>query len=290
MSMLKQIVDLNEDYYYGCIPIYKKNKINYMRKEKEDNFTIVPTTGFTNELVINETTIKILELCNGKHSAEDIEKKMKGFFPEVSSKTINSDVRSMLLKFSGIDLLIWKDGKNPFSISYEAILDEENTICLACENQIRDIVNTVKKSEVVNNTEFIYYVNPVQPVALYKNYLSMRYKLFSYNENFFLLKNRLNDYTGIISVINPLTNIQTVAHIGIIMLPVSKLESCFSFVKETYPKVSTSKATKIRVELMNNYKNYHVIIDSLKNIQFSNLTNLSKEYNEIDGTQIEYIF
>lgn len=97
-------------------PIFKKENLLYERQEKERYWTIIPKFHpETQELVINYTSRKILELCNGKRSIEEVVDKMNEAFPTVSKKKIQEDVYITIEKFSRLLIIEWI-GENPFFV------------------------------------------------------------------------------------------------------------------------------------------------------------------------------
>ncbi len=177
-------------------PIFKKGNLLYEREEKEGYWTITPKFHpETRELVINFTARKVLELCNGKRTIDEIVEEMKNNFPTISKKEIQKDVYDTIGRFSRFLVIEWI-GENPFLYKRETILSDDLTLMIAQEDDILRIKKFIDDSNIFQNdrqiedkSNLFFYKNPFASPLEYDE-VSLRAKLFSFIEDFFPFNKR----------------------------------------------------------------------------------------------------
>ncbi|MDI6735801.1 MAG: PqqD family peptide modification chaperone [bacterium] len=233
-------------------PIFKKGNLLYEREEKEGYWTVTPKLHpETRELVINFTARKILELCNGKRTIEEIVDEMKNNFPTVSKKEIQKDVYDAIGRFSRLLVIEWM-GENPFLYKRETILSDDLALMIAQEDDILRIKKFIDDSNIFQNnrqiedkSNFFFYKNPFDSPLEYEE-VSLRAKLFSFIEDFFLLI-KGKEIAGLMSISPPIVSPATAAIIKIIAAPKDFWGDLNRYAYDSLPFVSIRKVTKIKI-------------------------------------------
>ena len=234
-------------------PIFKKENLSYERKEKEGYWTIIPKFHpETQELVINHTSRKILEFCDGKRDIEGVVNEMKNIFPTVARKKIQQDVNVTLATFSKLLVIEWI-GENPFLYKRETMLSNDQVLMVGQEDDILRIKRFVEKSGIfqdnqsqINKANLFLYKNPFTPIFEYEE-VALRAKLFNFIEEFFLLE-KGGEISGLISIIPPVAPPVTSSVIKMIITPKDSFPDFLKYAQDTLPFISIRKTTKIRVQ------------------------------------------
>ena len=232
-------------------PIFKKENLSYEREEKEGYWTIIPKFHpETRELVINHTSRKILELCDGKREIEEIVDGIKDIFPTIAKEKIQEDVNVALERFSRLLIIEWV-GENPFLYKREAILSGDQTAMIAQENDILRIKEFIEKSNLLADKKeqdanlFLYKDSFISPYE-YED-VPLRAKLFHFVEEFFLLE-KGSEICGLISIALPVAPRITSSVIRLIIAPRDSFCELLRYAQDNLPFISVRKITKIKIQ------------------------------------------
>ncbi|MEW6482829.1 MAG: PqqD family protein [bacterium] len=139
-------------------PIFKRENLLYEREEKDECWTIIPKFHpETRELVINKTARKVLELCDGNKTIEEIEKEMNNLYPKVSRDVIERDVNETIGKFSRLLIIEWK-GENPFLYRRKEDISNGFSLSIAQEDDILRIKEFMQKLTKDKKKEGLFYI------------------------------------------------------------------------------------------------------------------------------------
>lgn len=244
------------------IPVFKRENLLYFREEKEGYFTIISKMHpETRELIINSTAMKILELADGNKTINEIINEFQQKYNDVSKDIIKKDVLKTLSSFTRLGIVEWIN-ENPFLFRYEEPINENYSMYIAQENDIRELENFLKvnldNKKIENN--FIIYKNPVILSGEYSE-LSLRQKLFSYNEEFFLLKNK-NEIEGLLSISLPIFYNIYESVIKLIITPINFFKDLLRYSINYLPFLVIRDITKISVY----ESNYEILNNTLKDL------------------------
>lgn len=281
--LLKKIEELqDENQLLEGRPIFVKNGFSYFRKEKCDYYSFYCKNSFVNEMIMNEMSFNILKLCDGQAKVASIISNLVNQYQEVDECAIKKDVFIVLLNFSRIGLITWGKEENPFMLTYEKELGNRNKLSLVKEGEIRDVLAFLNEIDFSNiSSDFFFYINPEKSVNEYKNKIALRYKLFSYLEDFFLIRDQKNKIVGIISIVAPLNDLHNVGYIGLAYLHTKELKEVLSYIYSVLPEISIRDINKISIFIPITQDQRQNISD-IENIGFKLEANLQKEINGLD--------
>jgi len=231
-------------------PVFKKENLMYEREEKEGFYTIIPKYHpETKELVINRTARELLELCDGRRTLEEIEKEMLFRYPEIPSAKIKADVLSVISKFSRLLVIEWI-GENPFLYKKEEILSDDLSLVVGQEEDIFKILKFIDGSnifqEIKYSEDYFYYKDPLLNELEYVEEVALRAKLFSYAEEFFLLRKN-SEIIGLISIGVPIMPRVTAAVIKLIIAPKEYFVDFIKYAQDSFPLLTVKRITKIKI-------------------------------------------
>jgi hypothetical protein len=141
----------------------------------------------------------------------------------------------------------------------------------------------------MDNHDYFNYLCPYKDINEYIDEVSLRIKMFSYNEEFYLIKNASNDIKGICSIIIPTIKNSTVATFGFVSLPVDHLSESYEFIKNTISDIATKELTKLRINVTFDEENYIGLIERFKSLGMNNEYTFNKEYGNTNVTILEEI-
>jgi hypothetical protein len=245
-------------------PKFKYSNLGWYREEKEGYWTFIPKYHpETRELVINRTSKDILNFCDGCRTIQQIEEEMNKKYPDASTIQIKNDISKMLSKFSRLGVIEW-DGENPFLERKEEPINEEFSMVIAQEDNLMDILNFLKDSQNYDKDRYYFYANPVNVSAEYSE-LELRHKLFSFKEEFFLVKNK-KKVVGLISIAMPKLIYFCSALIKNIVTPSELIEDHINYSIDNLLFLSVNEV--IKIELFED--NSTILDDTLKKILLNN--------------------
>ncbi len=241
----------------NAVPIFSKDYLLYFRDEKEGYMTLISKEHpETMELIINPTSKQILELCNGKRTISDIYKTFEKWYPQVSKKKLHMDIIKALSNFSRLGIIKW-EGKNPFVNEMREEIDNNIYMLVGYEEHFSLIMNFLnsfgipqQKYNIAHN--YYFYLNPLSiPNHEYRD-VAIRQKLFSYSEEFFLIR-RKDKTIGLITVSVPIYQ-KGKSKAGVINLIVVEkknkiLDYAFDYILRIFPIFSIVQPTKIKIFL-----------------------------------------
>lgn len=233
------------------IPVFKRENLLYFREEKEDYFTIISKVHpETRELIINSTAMKILEFANGNRTISEIINELHNKFNDVSKDVIKRDVLKTLSSFTRLGIVEWIN-ENPFLYKYEEPINEDYSLYIAQEDNIREIESFLKENleDQKKVEKFIYYKNPIYIDGEYTE-LYLRQKLFSYSEEFFILKNK-NKIEGLLTISLPIYFNMSHCIIKLIISPMNYLKDLLNYSYNYYPYLSVKDVTKLTIYEIN---------------------------------------
>ena len=249
---------------YGNKPNFKYTNLGWYREEKEGYWTFIPKYHpETRELVINRTSKDILNFCDGRKSIQQIEQDMKKKYPDAPVSQLKNDRLKMLSKFSRLGIIEW-DGENPFLERKEEPINDKFSMVIAQEDNLEDILDFFGDSKNYDNDKYFIYSNPVNVSAEYSE-VELRHKLFSFREEFFLIKNQAN-VVGLISIAMPTLIYYCSALIKNIITPVEFIQDHINYSIDNLLFLSVNEV--IKIELFED--NSAFLNDDLKKILISN--------------------
>ena len=136
-------------------PIYKKENLDYIREEENGYYTLVAKYHpELRHLVINSTTMKILELCDGNRKEDEIISMMKKKYNEVSYSILTRDVKKTIANFSRLMVLEWS-GENPYLFNNELYIEDDYFVKIATEEDTELILSFLEKSPYDNKINYL---------------------------------------------------------------------------------------------------------------------------------------
>ncbi len=231
-------------------PIFRKENLSYLRKEKEGYWTFISKTHpETRDLIINPTAKEILDLCDGTRALEEIENEMKNRYPMVEEKRLKMDIAKTIASFSRLGIIEW-EGYNPFLYRFKEPLSADFALIIGQEDDILKIERFIKSSPIYqssadNQQKLFCYRSPYFRDLDYET-LALRQKLFAYIEEFFLLFYR-EEIIGLISIELPLLQNTTAATIRLIVSLKDWFANLLRYANDNFPALAVREITKIRI-------------------------------------------
>ncbi|MDP1510552.1 hypothetical protein L8C07_08405 [Paenibacillus sp. CMAA1739] len=282
---LKEASAVDNTRYQHSKPIFNEKAISFMRKEKNGfvscHSNIVPQLR---EILINPTALKILDFCDGKKTTNEVMEEILLFFNNADKEQVVKDLKNVLFDYSRFGLLNWGEMGNPFMQTKIRTLKDGYTLSLAEEGNLQQLKDFFKKESVIADTSILEYLNPVRDVKEYTDELSYRSKLFTYAEEFFLLKNPSGRLEGVVSVFLPTQKNSTTSVLGVIKINARFFDEIISMIKETLQDIAVKNITKIKYQSIMNNKNHEEISRKLTKLNF---TKEGLLINEIDEKSLE---
>lgn len=138
---LKKFIFNEYDSFKDEIP--HKRYIPYMRSELNGYYSILTENGDNNYTMLNSTSKYILDLCDGVNTVSNILDNLIDFYINIDEKTIKNDLVETLFNLTKIRAIEWKGENkimvNPMLNNIEIQIDENVTLSLASEGEIREI-------------------------------------------------------------------------------------------------------------------------------------------------------
>lgn len=173
---------MNEHVKYDSqqfIPKWDKNNVLYERNEKDKGKTMISRKHpELQQLFYNQTTLFILELCNGVSSVEEIALTLTERYNDVQYEEVLDDTINTIHMLWRLGFIIWV-GDNPFLSIYSKTVDEYE-YSLLNEDQ------TVAWME--HNTPL--YFTPMNVRESNYTETAIKQNSFSFYETYFQLKRR----------------------------------------------------------------------------------------------------
>ena len=271
-------------------PIFKKENVLYEREEKDGYWTFLPKFHpETRELIVNRTSREILGLANGTKTVVEIKDTMVKKYPDVDKNLINNDVDKILSSFSRLRIVEW-EGENPYLYKNLEPLDKNWSLMIGQEHDLYNLSNFINSvSANIDTTNYHFVRSPTVHPKQYTE-ISLRSRLFSFSEEFFLLYDN-KKIGGLISIELPNIQNNTSAELKYIVSPKQYFKQFLQYTIDNLPFLSVNYITKIR--LSESIKNLFSedFKNSLKEIGFNLEGTLKDEYGFNNNVNIwSYIY
>ena len=270
--MKKYLVNKDKEHYLSLKSkcIFSENLYSYIRDEKDGYITIIPTINNINEeLIINPTCKKVIDLANGKNTIGDIYN--------------STDLINTLFDLTNYNLLEW-DIENPFTVEIDKKV-ENYKLKLATEDDLLNIVDFIKNNDI---NYYVFRSGVSLNKRLYNLELEIRQKMFSLTEEFFIIE-RNSVIDGLLSLSIPVNLNSTASRVEFIKCRKNDIGTLFEYAIDTLKEVSVEKITKISVDIANNIEAEDTF-NILRNLRFETEGILKKEFNDIDIARLSYIY
>ena len=174
----------------------------------------------------------------------------------------------------------------------EKKINDNYSITLATEDNFRGICSFFEDDNI-NNNDRTNYLAPRSSLNEYKDEVVLREKLFSYSEEFFLLKKN-DKIEGILTVVQPVNKLMprktTVAGLGFVSLPNEYMVEVIEFAKKLTPEISVGNVSKIKLVIAKDDATNEHVIKYFENSGFNSECILKNEINNQDLEIFSFIY
>lgn len=242
--------------------------VPYSRTENNGYCSMLTNNGDSNYTMCNSTSMKILDMCNGEKTVEQILCTLVELYPEVEKSRAERDLIHTLSNFTRLDAIEWKDddgmSNNPFVLTAVGHIDEQVMIALAREDDIRDLSvffqDFIKQGPHDNLTDTYSYFWGND----YREYMSptmIRQCLYSYYKDFFVIKCQ-RKIIGVIAVKPAHEAYLNDAVIQLISVPKYLFNRCIKEVISYYRDFPYKKINALRVQVPNGNEDAKNVIEA----------------------------
>lgn len=242
--------------------------VPYSRTENNGYCSMLTNNGDSNYTMCNSTSMKILDMCNGEKTVEQILCTLVELYPEVEKSRAERDPIHTLSNFTRLDAIEWKDddgmSNNPFVLTAVGHIDEQVMIALAGEDDIRDLSvffqDFIKQGPHDNLTDTYSYFWGND----YREYMSptmIRQCLYSYYKDFFVIKCQ-RKIIGVIAVKPAHEAYLNDAVIQLISVPKYLFNRCIKEVISYYRDFPYKKINALRVQVPNGNEDAKNVIEA----------------------------
>ena len=242
--------------------------VPYSRTENNGYCSMLTNNGDSNYTMCNSTSMKILDMCNGEKTVEQILCTLVELYPEVEKSRAERDLIHTLSNFTRVDAIEWKDddgmSNNPFVLTAVGHIDEQVMIALAGEDDIRDLSvffqDFIKQGSHDNLTDTYSYFWGND----YREYMSptmIRQCLYSYYKDFFVIKCQ-RKIIGVIAVKPAHEAYLNDAVIQLISVPKYLFNRCIKEVISYYRDFPYKKINALRVQVPNGNEDAKNVIEA----------------------------
>lgn len=243
----------------------------------------------TRELIANQTASQILDICNGERTLEKVVDEFAELYPDVDKNLLSQDVYSTLASYTRLGIISWI-GENPFKTTLSCLLDENVIASIASEEELKQIVDIVSSfgletPNIKVNQDYFLYRSPFMSNSEL-NPVSIRYKLFSFMEDYFLLR-KGNKVIGVISVQMPTEEFGTGCNIRTIVSPHDYFQDFLQYALRETRTVAIKPIQKAKIFLELGKPGTDRLMDMLRAIGFTAEGSLKGEIGE--GSHLELL-
>lgn len=242
--------------------------VPYSRTENNGYCSMLTNNGDSNYTMCNSTSMKILDMCNGEKTVEQILCTLVELYPEVEKSRVERDLIHTLSNFTRLDAIEWKDddgmSNNLFVLTAVGHIDEQVMIALAGEDDIRDLSvffqDFIKQGPHDNLTDTYSYFWGND----YREYMSptmIRQCLYSYYKDFFVIKCQ-RKIIGVIAVKPAHEAYLNDAVIQLISVPKYLFNRCIKEVISYYRDFPYKKINALRVQVPNGNEDAKNVIEA----------------------------
>lgn len=286
---IKNINQTDENVYLQSKPKFSKDSLMYLRKEKKGYISCYSKNAtFLNELIINPVAEKILEYCDGTKTPNQIIDEILKTFNGTKRSIVEKDLKNILFEYTKTKLINWEEGVNPYMINIKKEISDNYTIELASEEDLMSLKYFFENSEERNS--ILSYLNPARSWDEYRDEITYRQKLFSYSEEFFLIKNSDNKIEGVFSILIPVIKNTSVSTIGVVKMEKKYITKVANFAKEIIRDIAVQDISKIKLLAIKDEEHNENLSELLIKSNFKDECVLEKEFGEKDIKIVSYIY
>ena len=247
--------------YLKCNPIFNKENLIYQREEKNGVTTFISKYHpELQALEINKQTNNILNLCDGNMSIDEISKKIKSNYQNITLEEVQADVTNIIFVLWRMGVINWK-GDHAFKNIYEKSLDNIKYKMLT-ENEVIELIGEINKLDVKENK---FFYTPYVTLDYILNTSSARQRVFHGTEEYFILEIDSEPILAL-ALATPLDIRKSLAltiYLENQKIPASiELNDFIKWCVDTYRKLTGIKFTRIDLKVSeHNCKNIKEFID-----------------------------
>lgn len=265
--MIIYLVEIEKNVHFMKLKP-RRLPVPYSRTENNGYCSMLTNNGDSNYTMCNSTSMKILDMCNGEKTVEQILCTLVELYPEVEKSRAERDLIHTLSNFTRLDAIEWKDddgmSNNPFVLTAVGHIDEQVMIALAGEDDIRDLSvffqDFIKQGPHDNLTDTYSYFWGND----YREYMSptmIRQCLYSYYKDFFVIKCQ-RKIIGVIAVKPAHEAYLNDAVIQLISVPKYLFNRCIKEVISYYRDFPYKKINALRVQVPNGNEDAKNVIEA----------------------------
>ncbi len=286
---IRSLRELNFEKYTTATPIFEENHFSYKREEKAGHITCHSRKmPMLKELVINGVAQKILEYCDGTRTTVEIGQEMAQLFKEVPMETIMHDLTNVMFNYSKCGIVSWAGGENPFMYEKEIELKNGEILSLARESDLRALCAFMGKPA---ESDMLSYTNPTRQNAEYHEEVAYRQKLFSYTEEYFVVREKNDaEIKGLLTVLIPTANNSTVSSIGVVKMAPNKISECIEFAMNLLPEIAVKEISKVKFMTVEGDSEHTAISNEFTQSGFIKECTLAKELGFKNMDVYSYIY
>ncbi len=227
-------------------PVFRKRNLLYEREERDGYFTIVSKLHpETRELIINKTARSVLELCSGERDIDQVIAEFENMHRDVPRERLQFDVNQVLGIYTRLGVVEWL-GENPFLNRREEAVKEGYSLSIAQEGDIFRIETFLQTNHGASESGTYFCHESALVTEGEYNRLALRQKLFSYNEEFFLLEKE-QEVKGLVAVSIPYCPREQAAIMKLLYCPADYAKNLLAYAREYYPRLSIRAVTKLKI-------------------------------------------
>lgn len=156
------------------IPMFDKEQIIYRRSEKDGSELMISKKHpELQQLTFNATSMRILELCNGKRDIEALVNELLKTYKKVDPDVLLNDVIGSLHTLWRLGLVEWIN-RNPYAAIYN-LVEKNSAFTLLTEDKVLEWIKTIEPQ----------YYNPFNDEKILYSDTTIRQSTFSFFESFF---------------------------------------------------------------------------------------------------------
>ena len=235
----------------NCIPV-KVGLSPYIRLENDTSCSILdPLSEVPNYLNINKTATIILDSIDGLKTAEEIAEIYRSRYSHVKTEVLDKDLEQLINKLWRKGIITWKEGKYPMNDEFQNVINENEVLCGAFENNFVEIKEFINKVKTSNN--FYKYENPYYSNTEISD-VQLRKSLFEMTTIYIFKMDKTGDHWTIkgLFVGTVMPGVSTCLNIGMLYAKENDVKTILSNVAELAKKMSVVDLTKIRIYVMEN--------------------------------------
>ncbi len=232
-----------------AIPIFKEQNASFLRQEKE-GFALLISRPHpeARELVINDTTLQIAHLCDGKRSIAEVVDQLKRKYPMAPQEQLQRDVQQVLGSLSRLGFVEWST-ENPFLFRRDEAIDAEYSLRVGFEEDLVKLLEFLRSARLFEapappaGPDSVFYRSPLVNGLEYDE-LPLRQKLFSFSEQFFFLV-KADRIEGLVSFATPLRPVES-ASLRLMAAPAEHAPVLLRYGLDQLPYLTVNPIAKVK--------------------------------------------